>query len=68
MAPRRMRLSPAKLLIVVAFCIVVLVELRTVLAFFGVDVAVGPTVVVGAVVVATVVLWAVLPVLRESDE
>ena len=66
MAAEQMRLSPAKLLIVVALCVVILIELRTVLAFFSVDVAPGPSIVLGLIVVTIIVLWATLPLLIES--
>ena len=68
MSPEEMRLSPAKLLIVVAIAVVVLIELRTVLAFFSVDIAPVPALVLGVVIIATIVLWATFPVLRRSLE
>ena len=65
MDTEQMRLSPAKLLIVVALCIVILVELRTVLAFFGIEVTVVTSLVGGTVIVSIIVLWAVSPLLRQ---
>lgn len=67
MNTEQMRLSPAKLLIVVALCIVILVELRTVLAFFGIEVAVVTSLVVGAFVVGVIVLWAMAPLFKRAD-
>ena len=68
MSTEEMRLSPAKLLIVVAIAVVVLIELRTVLAFFSVDIAPVPALVLGVVIIAAIVLWATFPVLRRSRE
>ena len=67
MVAEQMRLSPAKLLIVVALTVVILIELRTVLAFFSVDVAPMPSIVLGIIVVTIIVLWATLPLLRGSS-
>lgn len=68
MAAQRMRISPAKLLIVVAFGIVILVELRTILALFGIDVSVLTALVVGLVVIGAFVLWAIAPVLTSGEQ
>lgn len=54
-----MRISSPKLLVLVAFLIVVVVELRTVLAFVGVEVAFTTTLLAGGVVIGALVLWAV---------
>ncbi len=67
MAAEQMRLSPAKLLIVVAFGIVILVELRTVLAFFGIEVSVQTALIIGLVVISALVLWAITPLLTSDD-
>ena len=61
-----MRISPAKLLIVVAFGIVILVELRTVLAFFGIEVAIPTALAIGISVILLVVLWATFPLIKSS--
>ena len=56
-----MRISFAKLLIVIAFCVVMLVELRTVFAFFGVDIPPLAIVGFGVVLIGTLILWAIFP-------
>lgn len=56
-----MRTSWPRLLILVAICLVLLVELRTALAFFDVELTVAETVVIGAIAIGALVLWAVLP-------
>lgn len=56
-----MRISPAGLLVVLAFVVPLLVQLRTVLGFFGIYVSVLQAVLIGVVVVAGIVLWAVFP-------
>lgn len=68
MAVERMRLSPAKLLIVVALCLVILIELRTVLAFFGIELAVGQSLGLGAAIIGAIILWVILPLLRTPDD
>lgn len=64
----RMRLSPAKLLIVVAFSIVILVELRTVLALFGIDLSVRGVLAIGLVAIGAFVLWAITPVFTTGEQ
>ncbi|WP_247728266.1 CbaC protein [Halovivax limisalsi] len=56
-----MRTSPAKLLLVGALVLVFLVEGRTVLAFFGVEVTPTETVALGVVAFALLLGWAVWP-------
>lgn len=56
-----MRISPAKLLIVLAILIVILVELRTVFAVLGLDVSPLAIAVLGVLVIAAVLIWAVSP-------
>lgn len=63
-----MRISPAKLLIIVALGIVILVEVRTVLALFSIDVGVRTVVAAGGVCIGLLVLWATSPLLRRSNE
>ena len=60
-----MRISFAKLLIVIALCIVVLLEARTALAFFDIDVSLFGIVVVGVLVIGGLIVWALYP---ETDE
>lgn len=68
MAAEQLRLSPAKLLIVIAFAIVILVELRTVLALFGIDISVRGALVVGLVAIGALVLWAIAPVFTTDEQ
>ena len=56
-----MRISPAGLLVVLALAVPVVVQLRTVLAFVGIHITAVQTVVIGVLVLAAIVLWAVFP-------
>ncbi|WP_049928573.1 hypothetical protein [Halopiger goleimassiliensis] len=56
-----MRLSPAVLLVAIAFIVPVVVELRTVLAWFGVEVTVLESLALGAALSLGLVLYAVWP-------
>ncbi|ELY57019.1 hypothetical protein [Natronolimnohabitans innermongolicus] len=56
-----MRISKGALLVVLAFVAPVIVELRTVLAWFGVDLAVFESIVLSLVIVAIIVGWAIWP-------
>ncbi|WP_254766484.1 CbaC protein [Salinilacihabitans rarus] len=61
-----LRISKGALLVLVAVSIPFLVEFRTVLAFFGVDLSIPATIGLGALVVAAIVAWAALPALRRN--
>ncbi|MFP8958035.1 CbaC protein [Natrialbaceae archaeon A-CW3] len=63
-----MRISVAKLLLLIAFCIVILVEARTVFAFFGIDVSLIWIAVTGVLVISALVLWAIRPGNDEPTE
>lgn len=56
-----MRISKGGLLVVLAFIAPVIVELRTVLAWFGVELSVLESVVLSVVVVVAILIWAFLP-------
>ena len=56
-----MRTSPARLLILIALLLVILVEARTVLAFFDVDVSLGTVAIVGVLAIAALLVWATRP-------
>ncbi len=56
-----MRTTRAKLLLMLAFLVVILVELRTVLAFFGVGIGPGGVIVLGIVSIGALFLWAFFP-------
>lgn len=56
-----MRTTRAKLLLMLAFLLVILVELRTVLAFFGVDIGPRGVFVLGIVAIGALLLWAFFP-------
>lgn len=63
-----MRTSPARLLILIAIFIVVAVETRTVLAFFGIGVTVQQSLAFATLGVVALVLWAVWPVPDGSSD
>ncbi|MCU4751288.1 CbaC protein [Halobacteria archaeon AArc-curdl1] len=63
-----MRISFAKLLLLIAFFIVILVEARTVFAFFGIDVSLIGIAVTGVLVISALVLWAIRPGNDEPTE
>lgn len=63
-----MRTSPARLLIVLAFVLVIVVELRTVLAFFEVRVTVLESVVIGVVAILAILVWAFWPSSESADD
>ncbi|OLZ40475.1 CbaC protein [Natrinema saccharevitans] len=67
-----MHTSPAKLLILIALSLVILVEGRTVLAFFGVNIPPLETALVGLVIIVVLIVWAIRPIRgapwRRSDE
>ena len=54
-----MRISRAKLIVLIALVVVIAVELRTVLAFFDVEVSILTIAVGSAVVIRALVSWAV---------
>lgn len=56
-----MRVHPAVLLVLVALAVPVVVEARTMLVWVGVDLTVGQTVALGALLVAGILLWAIFP-------
>jgi len=63
-----MHTSPAKLLILIALSLVILVEGRTVLAFFGIEIAPLETALIGVVIIAALVIWAVRPLRGSPSE
>lgn len=56
-----MRISPAALAVLLAFTVPIVVELRTVLAWVGIEVTVVESLLVGAVMVVAVLAWAFWP-------
>lgn len=54
------------MLILLAFLIVILIEIRTVLAFFGVDIGPEAVVVLGIVSITALLVWALSP--SDGDE
>lgn len=56
-----MRTTRAKLLIMLAILIVLLVELRTVLAFFGINLRLRTVILLGVVSIGMLFLWAFFP-------
>ncbi len=63
-----MHTSPAKLLILIALSLVILVEGRTVLAFFGIDIPPLETALIGVVIIGALLVWAFLPVRGGSSK
>ena len=63
-----MRISRGALLILIGFSIPVIVELRTLFGFFGIDLSVTATVAIGLVVIGALVFWATLPDPETSAE
>ena len=61
-----MRISKAGLLVALAFLAPILVELRTVLAWFDIHLSVLETVVLGGILVVAILVWAFLP--EDGDE
>lgn len=62
-----LRLSPAKLLIVIAITVVVVIELRTVLAFVGLEIPPELALVAGVLLIGGLVIWAVLPAINAPE-
>ncbi|AFZ73019.1 hypothetical protein [Natronobacterium gregoryi] len=56
-----MRVSKAGLMVLLAFVVPLTVELRTVLAWFNVELTVLESVLVGLAVIAAIVVWATRP-------
>lgn len=56
-----MRVHPAVLLVLLALTIPFIVELRTVAVWIGIELTIGQTAVIGALVVGAVIAWALLP-------
>ncbi|WP_440766946.1 CbaC protein [Natronorubrum sp. DTA7] len=61
-----MRISKGALLVVLAFTVPLVVELRTVLAWVNIDLSLFESAAIGLVIVGLVVVWALLPE-REDD-
>ncbi|SDK46488.1 CbaC protein [Natronorubrum texcoconense] len=61
-----MRISKGALLVVLAFTVPLIVELRTVLVWVNIDLSVLESAALGLVIVGLVVVWAFLPE-REDD-
>ena len=62
-----MRISPPRLLILIALLLVVLIELRTALAFFDVEITVNQLVGLGVVTMSALLIWALWPADGASD-
>jgi len=63
-----MHTSPAKLLILIALSLVILVEGRTVLAFFGIEIAPLETALLGVAIIGALLIWAIRPIRGSSSE
>ncbi|MEY7850420.1 CbaC protein [Natrarchaeobius sp. A-rgal3] len=56
-----MRISKAALLVVIAFTVPILVELRTVLAWINVELTVLESVILGVAMILAILAWALWP-------
>lgn len=56
-----MRISRAGLLVTIVIMVPIIIELRTVFVHLGFDISVAETVLLGAVMIGALVLWAVAP-------
>ncbi len=63
-----MRVAPGTLLVVIAVLLPFIVQIRTVVHYLGYDMAVTTNAAIGAVIIAAVVVWAVLPAGLFGDE
>lgn len=63
-----MRISPAKFLILFALILVIVVELRTVLAFVDIELTVLESVAIGIVAIFALIVWTFAPLTTDSDE
>lgn len=61
-----MRVHPAVLLVLIALVVPLVVELRTVAVWVGVELSLAQTAVIGVFVVGALVAWAVFPDVRGS--
>jgi hypothetical protein len=59
-----MRISRAGLIVAIVIMVPIIVELRTVFAHLGFDVSLAETVLLGAVAIAALLLWATAPDIR----
>jgi len=55
------RISKTGLLVLVGVSVPIIIELRTVLAFFGVELSAAATFAIGVVAIGALVLWARFP-------
>lgn len=60
-----MRVSKIGLLVALVLMVPIIIELRTVFVHVGLDISLVETALIGAVMIAAVVLWAVAPDIRE---
>lgn len=56
-----MRISRGALLVLIAFSIPVIVEFRTVLGFFGIELSLAGAFLIGAIIIGAITFWATLP-------
>ncbi|MFP8957462.1 CbaC protein [Natrialbaceae archaeon A-CW3] len=62
-----MRISRGALLVLLAFIVPVLVELRTVLGFFDIELSLTGVLIIGVLVVGAILFWATLPERDQSS-
>ena len=61
-----MRVHPALLLVLIAMTVPLVVELRTVAVWVGVELSLGQTALIGVFAVVAILAWAVFPDVRGS--
>lgn len=62
-----MRISRAGLIVTIVILVPIIVELRTVLVHLGVDVSLAETVLLGAVAIGALLVWAMTPEIRRRE-
>ncbi|WP_290819294.1 hypothetical protein [Halovivax sp.] len=63
-----MRVHPALLLVLLALTIPLVVELRTMAVWVGIELSIAQTAAVGAVLIGALVVWALFPAADVSPE
>lgn len=56
-----MRISRVGLLIAIVLMVPIIIEMRTVFVHLGIDISLAETALIGAVMIAALVLWAIAP-------
>ncbi len=62
-----MRISRAGLLVLLAMSVPIIVELRTVLGFFNIELSLMGTLIIGVVGITLIIFWATFPTKEEMN-